>query len=108
MTKEVTKRAVKVTPKVLIGEESKRYLDKIEFQMSWLDDLAKEYKFDSFDYVHKFCAFRCNRNGRSVEWIDVNSLALLNGKRRLCEIKLKHQPLGKLRKIIDLPWEQLC
>ena len=103
MTKEVKKRAVKVTPKVLMGDESKKYLDKIGFKMEWLDDLAKQYKFDSYDYVGKFCAFRCNKDGKSVEWIDVNSLALLNGQRKLCEIKLKHQPLGKTRKIIDLP-----
>ena len=107
MTKEVKKRAVKVTPKVLMGDESKKYLDKIGFKMEWLDDLAKQYKFDSYDYVGKFCAFRCNKDGKSVEWIDVNSLALLNGQRKLCEIKLKHQPLGKLRKIIDLPWEKI-
>tara|TARA_R110002020_G_scaffold48594_3_gene138389 strand:- start:1198 stop:1521 length:324 start_codon:yes stop_codon:yes gene_type:complete len=107
MTKEVKKRAVKVTPKVLMGNESKKYLDKIGFKMEWLDDLAKQYKFDSYDYVGKFCAFRCNKDGKSVEWIDVNSLALLNGQRKLCEIKLKHQPLGKTRKIIDLPWEKI-
>ena len=107
MTKEVKKRAVKVTPKVLMGDESKKYLDKIGFKMEWLDDLAKQYKFDGYDYVGKFCAFRGNKDGKSVEWIDVNSLALLNGQRKLCEIKLKHQPLGKTRKIIDLPWEKI-
>lgn len=107
MTKEVKKRTVKVTPKVLIGDESKKYLDQIGFKMKWLDDLTEEYKFDSYDYVSKFCAFRCNKDGKSVEWIDVNSLALLNGQRKLCEIKLKHQPLGKTRKIIDLPWEKI-
>jgi len=107
MTKEVKKRVAKATPKILIGDDSKKYLEKIGFKMEWLHDLAKEYKFDGFDYVSKFCAFRCNRDGKSVEWIDVNTLALLNGQRKLCEIKLKHQPLGKSRKIIDLPWEKI-
>ena len=105
MTEAVKKRAVKVTPKVLMPDDSKKFLDKIGFNLEWLDDLAKKYKFDSFDYVNKFCAFRCNRDGRSVEWISVNDLALLNGKSKLCEIKLKHQPLGKTRKIIEFPWE---
>jgi hypothetical protein len=34
MTKEVKKRTVKVTPKVLIGDESKKYLDQIGFKMT--------------------------------------------------------------------------
>ena len=42
MTKEVKKRAVKVTPKVLMGNESKKYLDKIGFKMGWLDDLCRQ------------------------------------------------------------------
>ena len=46
-------------------------------------------------------------DGRHVEWIDVNTLALLNGRQMLCTILNKHQPLGKSRKIIKLPWEKL-
>jgi phenylalanyl-tRNA synthetase beta chain len=48
MTKEVTKRAVKVTPKVLIGEESKRYLDKIEFPIKYTT-VTKNHKFVPLD-----------------------------------------------------------
>ena len=70
------------------------------------NEIIKEnYNFESFDYVQKFCAFRCNKDGKHVEWIDINTLALLNGKRKFFEIKMKHQPLGKRRKIINLPWE---
>ena len=53
MTEAVKKRAVKVTPKVLMPDDSKKFLDKIGFNLEWLNDLAKKYKFDSFDYVNK-------------------------------------------------------
>jgi len=105
MTEEIKKRAVKVTPKILVPDSAKKFLKESGFEMSWLEDLAKEYKFDQFDYVQKFCAFRCNKDGKHIEWIDINTLALLNGKKKLLEIKIKHQPLGKRRKIINLPWE---
>ena len=82
-------------------------LEGLGFDFEWLRDLAYEYEFDRFDYIEKFCAFRCIKNDRHIEWIDVNSLALLNGKQMLCKILNKHQPLGKSRKIIQLPWETL-
>tara|TARA_Y100001938_G_C8090566_1_gene434778 strand:+ start:2651 stop:2974 length:324 start_codon:yes stop_codon:yes gene_type:complete len=81
------------------------YLETIGFDFDWLQKLADEYKFDKFEYVHKFRAFRCYQKNVHVEWIDVNMLAVKNGKRQLCEIMMKHQPLGKHRKIIYLPWE---
>jgi len=105
MTETIKKRAVKATPKILVPDGAKKFLKESGFKMSWLEDLAKEYQFDSFDYVQKFCAFRCNKDGKHVEWIDINTLALLNGKRKFFEIKMKHQPLSKKRKIINLPWE---
>ena len=82
-------------------------LEGLGFDFEWLSDLADKYEFDVFDYIEKFCAFRCIKNDRHIEWIDVNSLALLNGKQMLCKILNKHQPLGKSRKIIQLPWETL-
>ncbi len=104
-----TKRRKKKTVEKIFPDESATYkpdyLESIGFDYDWLDLLAKEYKFDKFEYVHKFRAFRCYQKNVHVEWIDVNMLAVKNGKRRLCEIMLKHQPLGKHRKIIHLPWE---
>ena len=76
-------------------------LEGLGFDFEWLRDLADKYEFDAFDYIEKFCAFRCIKNDRHIEWIDVNSLALLNGKQMLCKILNKHQPLGKSRKIIQ-------
>jgi hypothetical protein len=104
MTKEAKKRAVKATAKVLVAESGKKFLDEKGFDMKWLDKLAEQYKFDQFDYVAKFCAFRCYKEGKHVEWIDVNALALLNGKRKLTEILNKHYPVDKSRAIIEFPW----
>lgn len=85
----------------------KQQLENIGFNFEWLRAIRKEYKFDSFEYVKKFRAFRCIQEDRHVEWIDVNTLALLNGKQALCVILNKHQPLSKARKIIQLPWDKL-
>jgi len=92
---------------VQIEAESKKHLEAIGFEFEWLQTLGKLYKFDSFIYIKKFCAFRCTQEEQHVEWIDVNTLALLNGKQALCVILNKHQPLSKARKIIQLPWDKL-
>ena len=104
MTKQVKKRAVKATAKVLVADSGKKFLDEKGFDMKWLDKLAEQYKFEQFDYVAKFCAFRCYKDGKHVEWIDVNVLALLNGKRKITEILNKHYPVDKSRAIIEFPW----
>ena len=85
----------------------KQQLENIGFNFEWLRAIRKEYRFDGFEYVKKFRAFRCIQEGQHVEWIDVNTLALLNGKQALCVILNKHQPLSKARKIIQLPWDKL-
>lgn len=85
----------------------KKHLESIGFNFEWLRAIRQEYKFDGFEYVKKFKAFRCIQKGQHVEWIDVNTLALLNGKQALCVILNKHQPLSKARKIIQLPWDKL-
>lgn len=94
-------------PDIVITQQSKDHLKSLGFEFDWLKAIAKTYKFDSFNYIEKFCAFHCVKDGRHVEWIDVNTLALLNGRQMLCTILNKHQPLGKSRKIIKLPWEKL-
>ena len=104
--KEKPVKEIKVIP-VQIEAESKKHLDAIGFNFEWLQTLGELYKFDSFIYIKKFCAFRCTQQEQHVEWIDVNTLALLNGKQALCVILNKHQPLSKARKIIQLPWDKL-
>jgi hypothetical protein len=92
---------------IVVSELQENHLKSLGFNFIWLHELADKYEFDRFDYIEKFCAFRCIKNDFHIEWIDVNSLALLNGKQMLCKILNKHQPLGKSRKIIQLPWETL-
>jgi hypothetical protein len=93
--------------KLLIGDDDRRHLDAMGFDFAWLDGLSLQYGFDQFQYMHKFRAFRCYRDGKHLEWIDVNELALLNGKRELTQILLRHQQVDKSRRIIDLPWRKM-
>ena len=110
MTEETKTRARKAKPKapatpkyeVVCAETD--HLKNVGFDMSWLDKLAKQYEFTKFQYMHKFRAFRCYQGDRHVDWIDINDVALLNGHRRLEEIRLKHQPLSPKRAIIKYPW----
>ena len=91
-------------PKYDVICDEKAHLKSVGFDFSWLDSLQKEYDFSQFQYVHKFRAFRCYRKEQHVDWIDINDLSLLNGKRRLEEIRLKHQAVSPKRAIIQYPW----
>ena len=104
MTEETKKRGRKAKPKYEVVCDQNAHLDSIGFEMDWLGNLASQYDFDKFEYLHKFRAFRCYKAGQHVDWIDVNDIALLNGKRRLEEIRLRHQPLSSKRAIIQYPW----
>lgn len=104
MTEETKKRARKAKPKYEVVCDETDHLKAIGFDLDWLNTLATQYDFDKFEYLHKFRAFRCYKAGRHVDWIDVNDVALLNGKRRLEEIRLRHQPLSPKRAIIQYPW----
>lgn len=95
-----TEEALNIT----VSEESKAYLDSIQFDFNWLGSVANQYDLDGFDYMHKFRAFRCYRGGKQVDWVSVNDLANLNGKQNLCEIHNRHQPLNKDRAVIKFPW----
>lgn len=103
MTEKKT-RAAKKVKNVIIVKDDAGYLEKIGVDQEWLGNLALQYNFDRFEYVHKFRAFRCYKADQHVEWVDVNELSLLNGGRRLIDIMLKHQPVSKSREIIDRPW----
>ena len=106
MTEEVKrKRAKKVEPTgpEIVCDE-KTYLIGKEFKFEWLNALAEQYGFDKLEYVHKFRAFRCYRDGRHVDWADINDLSLINGGRRLVEIRLKHQTVSPRRAVIQYPW----
>jgi hypothetical protein len=91
-------------PKYDVVCDHKEYLTALNFDFAWLESLHKDYGFDLFQYIHKFRAFRCYNNEKHVDWIDINDLALLNGKRRLEEIRLKHQAVSPKRAVIQYPW----
>jgi len=104
MTEETKKRGRKAKPKYEVVCEHTDHLDKIGCELDWLTPLHERYGFEKFEYIHKFRAFRCYRDGLHVDWIDVNNLALINGKRRLEAIPMQHQPLSPKRAIINYPW----
>jgi len=84
--------------------DERGFLETKGFDFSWLDMLHADYGFDTFQYIHKFRAFRCYKEGKHLDWIDINDLALLNGKRRIAEILLKHQQVSPKRAVIQYPW----
>ena len=104
MSEEPKKRTRKAKPKYEVVCEQTDHLEKIGCELDWLKSLHDRYGFEKFEYIHKFRAFRCYKDGRHVDWIDVNDLALINGKRRLEVILLKHQPISPKRAIINYPW----
>lgn len=87
-----------------LSDQDKAFLKSINFELSWLGKLANQYQFTRFEYMAKFKAFRCYRDGRHVDWIDVNDLSLLNGGRSLCTILLKHSPVTPKRQVIKYNW----
>ena len=104
MTEETKKRARKPKPKYEVVSSEPEHLKSVGFDMDWLGGLADQYQFDKFEYLHKFRAFRCYKAGQHVDWIDINDLSLLNGKRRLEDIRLRHQPISPKRAVINYPW----
>ena len=104
MSEEPKKRPRKAKPKYEVVCDHTDHLDSIGCELSWLDKLNERYGFEKFEYIHKFRAFRCYKDGQHVDWIDVNNLALINGKRRIEEILMNHQPLSPTRAIIQYPW----
>jgi len=84
--------------------DEKAYLTEKKFKFEWLNSLAAQYGFDKFEYLHKFRAFRCYKQDRHLDWVDINDLSLINGGRRLEEIRLKHQAVSPRRAVIQYPW----
>ena len=82
----------------------KAYLTEKKFKFEWLHSLAEQYGFDKFEYLHKFRAFRCYKEDRHLDWVDINDLSLINGGIRLEEIRLKHQAVSPRRAVIQYPW----
>ena len=97
-------RPKKEDPPVEVVCDEREYLQEKGFKFEWLDLLASQYGFDKFEYLHKFRAFRCYRENKHLDWIDVNDLSLLNGGRRLDEIRLKHQAVSPKRAVIQYAW----
>ena len=96
-------RVRKAKPKYeVVGDQVE--LDSIGVELAWLDKLHEAYAFDKFEYINKFKAFRCYKDGAHLDWVDVNDLAILNGHRRLIQILLPHQRVSPKRAVIQLPW----
>lgn len=87
-----------------ITKDNQAFFDSIGFKSEWLASIANQYDFTRFHYVHKFKAFRCYRNNNHVDWISLNDMGLINVKKEITEILMKHQPLQKNKQIIKLPW----
>ena len=99
-----TKRGRKPQPKYDVVCDHKDWLESSGFKFEWLGKLHEQYGFDKFQYLHKFRAFRCYKEDKHLDWIDVNDLALLNGERRIMQILLKHQQVSPKRAVIQYPW----
>jgi hypothetical protein len=97
-------RPKKEDPPVEVVCDEREYLQEKGFKFEWLELLASQYGFDKFEYLHKFKAFRCYRQDKHLDWIDINDLSLLNGGRRLDEILLKHQAVSPKRAVIQYAW----
>ena len=101
---ELSQEEVDALTEVEVVCDEKAYLTEKKFQFEWLDSLAEQYGFDKFEYLHKFRAFRCYKEDKHLDWVDINDLSLINGGRRLEEIRLKHQAVSPRRAVIQYPW----
>jgi len=101
---ELSQEEVDALTEVEVVCDEKAYLTEKKFKFEWLDSLAEQYGFDKFEYLHKFRAFRCYREDKHLDWVDINDLSLINGGRRLEEIRLKHQAVSPRRAVIQYPW----
>jgi len=101
---ELSQEEVDALTEVEVVCDEKAYLTEKKFKFEWLDSLAEQYGFDKFEYLHKFRAFRCYKEDRHLDWVDINDLSLINGGRRLEEIRLKHQAVSPRRAVIQYPW----
>ena len=101
---ELSQEEVDALTEVEVVCDEKAYLTEKKFKFEWLNSLAAQYGFDKFEYLHKFRAFRCYKEDRHLDWVDINDLSLINGGRRLEEIRLKHQAVSPRRAVIQYPW----
>jgi len=87
-----------------LSEFDRRYLKSIQFDLNWFASIANQYGVEKFQYLHKFRAFRAYKGGRHVDWISINDVGLLNNKRDVCEILLKHGDVAKERRLFNFHW----
>ncbi len=102
--KSLNKEDDKPSLNIGITEKDNQYFKAIGLKAEWLASLANQYGFTRFQYIAKFKAFRCYIEGKHVDWIDINDLALLNGEKKKADIKLRHQAVSPSRQVIKLPW----
>ncbi len=77
---------------VNISDSGKTFLSSIGFDFQWIPPLINQFGLDRMNYIDKFMAFKCYKDGEHIDWIDVNKLSIRNGGRNLCQILNKHQP----------------
>ena len=66
---EVKKPRRKAKPKYEVVCDEPDHLKSIGFDMAWLGNLADQYAFDKFEYLHKFRAFRCYKGSIPPEMV---------------------------------------
>lgn len=91
---------IKSTLDIAMSKDDAEFLKKIGFKPDWLAALANQFDFTSFKYIHKFKAFRCYRDKKHCDWIDVNELSIYQIRKDITSILQRYQPLLKSKKII--------
>lgn len=99
-----TDEKIELTTDISLNEFDKRYLDSIGFDLNWFASIANQYGIDRFEYIHKFRAFRAYKSGVHADWLSINDVGLLNNKRDMCEILLKHGNVSKERRVFNFHW----
>ena len=104
--KETLKKVLKV--EITITKEDSEFFTSIGLDVEWLASIANQYNFDRFVYASKFKAFRCYRGNNQLDWVSVNDLSLVNIKKEITTITVKHQlHSDKTKAIISFPWRKI-
>lgn len=89
---------------IIVTEDELKFFKNIGLKPEWIEEIANRYGFDKFQYIAKFKAFRCFKEGKLLDWISINDLSMLHLKTQIVQIPLKHQELPPERQVIKLPW----
>ena len=100
---EVVEPELEVNYDAMIDPYQLKMLENTGFHIEWLKPLAVQYGFDKFQYLHKCRAFRCYREGKHLDWIEVNDLSNMNGLQDLIHSPYKKPQLPQ-KPVIKLKW----